>query len=282
MFGSVKFAVRRFAARAVAWELTALSELPGRDYGRIDLDRDHRSLSWLKVHQPDHSSRSFRHHFCHSVSIVQLLPNFHLAHTFAAIRYQSVMLVPSTFTWRLFGFDITNRVALYLLSAQVKSPHHLPLTSLLKPRVVQLMSSQPPASVLSSLAGITASAMYSFNLFSLRSFRLPPRLVSIASRLMSPLILPINPPTRGSRASLFGVDPSRPSATQARQARAAAAARTQTGTQAAPPQAGLQPTAQAQAGIVPPAGLLQQWRQGITGSPGLPSRPTNESVPRPS
>ncbi|SCZ92336.1 BZ3500_MvSof-1268-A1-R1_Chr5-2g07791 [Microbotryum saponariae] len=86
-----------------------------------------------------------------------------------SILAQSIRLIPTVFYWRLFGIEVTSRIALYVLSAQ-------------------LIFSQPPISLSLFLLGLLTSSLYLSNFLSLRTFRLSPRVVTLSQRLLTPFV----------------------------------------------------------------------------------------------
>ncbi|KAM0749836.1 hypothetical protein T439DRAFT_302814 [Meredithblackwellia eburnea MCA 4105] len=86
-----------------------------------------------------------------------------------AILYQFSRLIPSSFYWKVFGVEVTDNIGHYFVASQ-------------------LLSSQPPATILVSLIGVLSSYLYRSDFLSLRSYRLSPRLVLLFSRLFSPLL----------------------------------------------------------------------------------------------
>ncbi|SGY69560.1 BQ5605_C004g03031 [Microbotryum silenes-dioicae] len=86
-----------------------------------------------------------------------------------SILAQSIRLMPTVFYWRLFGIEVTSRIALYVLSAQ-------------------LIFSQPPISLSLFLLGLLTSSLYLSNFLSLRKFRLSPRVVTLSQRFLTPFV----------------------------------------------------------------------------------------------
>lgn len=180
-------------------------------------------------------------------------------------RYQSTRLIPSSFHWKVFGMEITNRIALYILASQVRPLSYLPF---LVDALPQLISSQPPASVLVSLIGLLSSTLYRSPLLSLSSFRLPPRLVLLLTRAFSPL-LGSSPPPRRPNAASFGegvqeIQVAFPGAFAASTA-AVRGFQAQGGAARRPP-AATGPAVQVQG-----PGLVQQWTEGVTGAQRQPT-----------
>ncbi|SCV72427.1 BQ2448_3964 [Microbotryum intermedium] len=105
-----------------------------------------------------------------------------------SILAQSIRLIPTVFYWRLFGVEVTSRIALYILSAQ-------------------LVFSQPPISFYLFLLGLLTSSLYLSNVLSLRTFRLSPRVVSLSQRFLTPFVSNAvlgtgNLPTRSAATTL--------------------------------------------------------------------------------
>ncbi|GAA5829143.1 hypothetical protein JCM11251_004139 [Rhodosporidiobolus azoricus] len=87
---------------------------------------------------------------------------------FFAIVYQSYRLIPTNYYFRLFhpAITLTNRFPLYILA-------------------LLLSTSQPPASLLVALVGLTSSVAYTANFLGMREYRLPPQLYSLLGRFGS-------------------------------------------------------------------------------------------------
>ncbi|KAK4050530.1 hypothetical protein OIO90_004997 [Microbotryomycetes sp. JL221] len=88
-----------------------------------------------------------------------------------AIIFQSTRQVPTLFYWRLFGLEISNRIARYIL-------------------LIQLLASDPPATLLVAAAGSIASQLYLSNILQTRHYRISPRTTDMLKRLLQPLLGP--------------------------------------------------------------------------------------------
>ncbi|KAG6891319.1 hypothetical protein C0992_009200 [Termitomyces sp. T32_za158] len=98
-----------------------------------------------------------------------------------SILYQYSRIVPATYTYRVFGLPLNNKSLLYLLAAQ---------TAL----------SRPPGSLAIAAIGILAGSIYRSDLATLKSYRLPPLVVHLATRFLLPLVGALRPPRRSNRA----------------------------------------------------------------------------------
>lgn len=166
------------------------------------------------------------------------IPAGPFALTFALV-YQSARLIPSTFYWKIFGLELPNRIALYVLAAQ-------------------LFASQPPISIAPSLIGVLSSYLYRADFLHMRSYRLSPRLVLLISRFVSPIIGATATPHRGSFVN-FGDGIQSISVGFPGALGPVTAARSTT---PATPAVGQQRTAAASPA---PGGLVQQWAEGMGG-----------------
>jgi len=100
-----------------------------------------------------------------------------------AVVYQYYRIIPATYRFKVAGFSISNKAFTYFLA-------------------VQLMACQTPHSVISSICGILAGALYRADVFGLRSYRFSPLIQRLASRCLLPLIGSTRSPRRSNRTQL--------------------------------------------------------------------------------
>lgn len=86
-------------------------------------------------------------------------------------------------------------------------PAPRPHCSFLNPSPSQLVSSQPPATLLVSSIGIFSSYLYRTDFLSLRSYRLSPRLTLLFVRFFSPLLGTTPAPRRSASAAFGHIEP---------------------------------------------------------------------------
>ncbi|KAL8279903.1 hypothetical protein RQP46_007753 [Phenoliferia psychrophenolica] len=174
-----------------------------------------------------------------------------------AILYQYTRLVPSSFHWKVFGIEITSNLGQYFIASQ-------------------LISSQPPSTIIVSLIGAFSSYLYRSDFLSLRQYRLSPRLTLLFVRFFSPLLGVTSTPRRSNVATYGHVEPRAtnslgfPSATfgATRVAPVPAAAAATTGVTMNPGTAAAQRRAQGQA-------IVQQL---TTSFAGAQRSPTEEQI----
>ncbi|KAK4052145.1 hypothetical protein OIV83_002439 [Microbotryomycetes sp. JL201] len=115
-----------------------------------------------------------------TLELVALLLGFRLGFTsipagpFAivfAIIFQSTRQVPTLFYWKLFGVEVTNRIARYILLVQAS----------------RLLASNPPATLIVASIGAVASQMYLSNFLQLRRYRISSRTTDLLVRILQPL-----------------------------------------------------------------------------------------------
>jgi len=106
-----------------------------------------------------------------------------------SILYQFSRIVPSIYHFRIFGIAFNNKSFTYLLATQ-------------------LAFSAAPGSSVSALIGVVAGQLYRADLFSLKTYQLPPWLIRLSSSVAPYVIGSTRPPRRtnhalheGSRAS---------------------------------------------------------------------------------
>ncbi|KAG8700230.1 hypothetical protein FRC09_006094 [Ceratobasidium sp. 395] len=81
-----------------------------------------------------------------------------------SVLYQYHRIVPSAYTFRIFGVRITNKIFTYLIA-------------------LPIIISHTPGSVLAAFNGLSTGALYRSDLTNLKSFRVPPWVVSTISSL---------------------------------------------------------------------------------------------------
>ncbi|ORY90751.1 hypothetical protein BCR35DRAFT_274736 [Leucosporidium creatinivorum] len=191
-----------------------------------------------------------------------------------SIFFQSRRLIPTSFHWKVFGVEITNRIAGYVLA-------------------VQLISSQPPASIVVSLIGVLSSQLYLSNFLSIRHYRISQRLTDLLARLFAPLLgdeptprrpiaatqrdmIMANPvvafPNSGAFMRATGIATAAPPATAAQRRPATTTGSASPATAAAPvppPPSNTTPSVPQPSPATP--GFVQQWAQGITGAQSAPT-----------
>ncbi|KAJ6536715.1 hypothetical protein DFH09DRAFT_1178588 [Mycena vulgaris] len=97
------------------------------------------------------------------------------------IIYQYSRIVPSSYTFRIFGLPLTNKSFTYVFAFQLVIGHL-------------------PGSAASAFIGILAGQVYRSDLANLKAYRIPPWLASYASRFLLPLVGSLRPARRSNRA----------------------------------------------------------------------------------
>lgn len=109
----------------------------------------------------------------------------HIAHGPAllifSILYQYSRIVPSIYTYKIFGIPLNSNSLNYFLG-------------------LQLAISRPPASCLVAAIGILTGQLYRSDLAGLKSYRVSPSTVRIARTLLGPLLGSLRGPRRTNRA----------------------------------------------------------------------------------
>ncbi|KAJ7462046.1 hypothetical protein FB451DRAFT_1353044 [Mycena latifolia] len=97
------------------------------------------------------------------------------------IIYQYSRIVPSSYSFRIFGLPLTNKSFTYVFALQLAIGHL-------------------PGSAAAALVGILTGQIYRSDLANLKSYRIPPRLAALASRFLLPLVGSLRPARRSNRA----------------------------------------------------------------------------------
>ncbi|KAJ7098644.1 hypothetical protein B0H15DRAFT_585618 [Mycena belliarum] len=97
------------------------------------------------------------------------------------IVYQYSRIVPSSYSFRIFGLPLTNKSFTYILALQLALAHL-------------------PGSAAAALAGLVAGQLYRSDLANLKAYRLPPSLATLAARFLRPLLGSLRPARRSNRA----------------------------------------------------------------------------------
>ncbi|KAJ7755862.1 hypothetical protein B0H16DRAFT_1539922 [Mycena metata] len=97
------------------------------------------------------------------------------------IIYQYSRMVPSSYSFRIFGLPLTNKSYTYLFA-------------------FQLATAPLPGSLLAALLGILTGQIYRSDLAALKTYRLPPRLAALSARFLLPLVGSLRPARRSNRA----------------------------------------------------------------------------------
>ncbi|KAJ7094425.1 hypothetical protein C8R44DRAFT_386070 [Mycena epipterygia] len=98
-----------------------------------------------------------------------------------SIIYQYSRIVPSAYSFRIFGLPLTNKSFTYVFAIQLAIGHL-------------------PGSAAAAFIGILTSQIYRSDLANLKGYRIPPWLASLASRFLLPLIGSLRPARRSNRA----------------------------------------------------------------------------------
>ncbi|KAJ7248455.1 hypothetical protein C8J57DRAFT_1437959 [Mycena rebaudengoi] len=98
-----------------------------------------------------------------------------------SIIYQYSRIVPSAYSFRIFGLPLTNKSFTYIFA-------------------LQLALSHLPGSAAAACIGILTGQIYRSDLASLKAYRLPPRLASFAAQFLLPLLGSLRPARRSNRA----------------------------------------------------------------------------------
>ncbi|KAJ7167722.1 hypothetical protein C8R46DRAFT_1093921 [Mycena filopes] len=95
--------------------------------------------------------------------------------------YQYSRIVPSSYSFRIFGVPLTNKSYTYMFA-------------------FQLAIAPLPGSLIAALLGILTGQIYRSDLAALKTYRLPPRPAALAARLLLPLVGSLRPSRRTNRA----------------------------------------------------------------------------------
>ncbi|KAJ7506593.1 hypothetical protein B0H11DRAFT_2219285 [Mycena galericulata] len=98
-----------------------------------------------------------------------------------SIIYQYSRVVPSAYSFRIFGLPLTNKSFTYVFALQLAIGHL-------------------PGSAASAFIGVLAGQIYRSDLANLKGYRIPPRFASFASRYLLPLAGSLRPARRSNRA----------------------------------------------------------------------------------
>ncbi|KAJ7368970.1 hypothetical protein DFH08DRAFT_832819 [Mycena albidolilacea] len=105
-----------------------------------------------------------------------------------SIIYQYHRIVPSAYSFRIFGLPLTNKAFTYIFALQLALGHL-------------------PGSAAAALIGLLAGQIYRSDLANLKGYRIPPWLASFASQFTLPLLGSLRPARRSNRALPDEVDP---------------------------------------------------------------------------
>jgi len=98
-----------------------------------------------------------------------------------SIIYQYHRIVPSAYSFRIFGLPLTNKSFTYVFALQLAIGHL-------------------PGSAAAALIGVLAGQIYRSDLANLKGYRIPPWLASFASQYILPLLGSLRPARRSNRA----------------------------------------------------------------------------------
>ncbi|KAG5654238.1 hypothetical protein H0H81_005925 [Sphagnurus paluster] len=98
-----------------------------------------------------------------------------------SMLYQYSRIVPSTYSYRIFGVPLTNKSMFYLLA-------------------LQTAISRLPSSGVVAVIGVLVGQMYRSDLANLKAYRISPMMVDFAKRYLLPLVGSLRPPRRTNRA----------------------------------------------------------------------------------
>ncbi|KAJ6515305.1 hypothetical protein C8R45DRAFT_205389 [Mycena sanguinolenta] len=98
-----------------------------------------------------------------------------------SIIYQYHRIVPSAYSFRIFGLPLTNKGFTYVFA-------------------LQLAIGSLPGSAVTALIGVLAGQIYRSDLANLKGYRIPPWLASFASQYILPLLGSLRPARRSNRA----------------------------------------------------------------------------------
>ncbi|KAJ6460730.1 hypothetical protein C8R47DRAFT_1180555 [Mycena vitilis] len=98
-----------------------------------------------------------------------------------SIMYQYSRIVPSAYSFRIFGLPLTNKSFTYAFALQLAIGHL-------------------PGSLAAALIGVLTGQIYRSDLANLKAYRIPPWLASFASQFILPLIGSLRPARRSNRA----------------------------------------------------------------------------------
>ncbi|TFK25984.1 hypothetical protein FA15DRAFT_616764 [Coprinopsis marcescibilis] len=98
-----------------------------------------------------------------------------------SILYQYSRIVPSVYTYKVFGIPLNSKSLNYFLG-------------------LQLAITRFPSSVIVAAIGILAGQIYRSDLAGLKSYRLPPYIVRFSESFLEPIVGSLRPPRRNNRA----------------------------------------------------------------------------------
>ncbi|KAJ7771042.1 hypothetical protein DFH07DRAFT_239395 [Mycena maculata] len=165
-----------------------------------------------------------------------------------SILYQYSRIVPSAYTFRIFGLPLTNKSFTYVFA-------------------LQLAVSYLPGSAAAALLGVLAGQIYRSDLANLKGYRIPPWLAALASRYLLPLLGSLRPARRSNRA--LPDPPSEAASRQNENEEVITTARPAPSPSTAAPRARVD--ASQRQPDQRPGGVVREWVDGLTGrsQPGI-------------
>ncbi|KAI5123411.1 hypothetical protein M0805_006117 [Coniferiporia weirii] len=164
-----------------------------------------------------------------------------------SILYQFSRLVPHSYTFRIFGVTVTNKVFMYIIA-------------------LQLAISQPPGSIAATLIGILSGQLYRADVLGLKSFRLPHSVQRFSSRFLLPLVGSTKPPRRTNRAFPDeGQGGARRPSTRSSQENTEVVTTAPTAPVHRQPSSGAQTSGAATAAALPGPSMMREWVDELTG-----------------
>jgi hypothetical protein len=117
-----------------------------------------------------------------------------------AVLYQYSRIVPSAYSFRIFGVPLNNKSLVYVLALQVRTELTPQLQRKLMTHVEQMAISRLPSSAAVALIGVFTGQIYRSDLTNLKAYRISPSVVNVSTRFLLPLIGSLRPPRRSNRA----------------------------------------------------------------------------------